>query len=205
MLTEESDDDLSRLQRNRVWIVDPLDGTSEYISGTGEFVVQIALAVRGDPWLGVIYHPVSGLLYRAVKGHGAFRIQEGRATRLAVSAVDAPSQMRMAASRSHYSDRIDAARLALGIETVERVGSVGLKVGLVAQGLCDLYLSTTVAKEWDVCAPHAILSESGGVLTSLSGEVLVYNRPDVISCRGLIASNGRAHKPIVDAVSALVD
>jgi hypothetical protein len=107
----------------------------------------------------------------AVQGGGAYRSQRQR-TRLRVSTEADPARMCLVASRSHYSEFIDAARQVLGIATVNRVGSVGLKVGLVARAECDLYLATTISKEWDICAPHAILVEAGGALTNLCGEAL---------------------------------
>ncbi|MFC2031744.1 inositol monophosphatase family protein, partial [Chloroflexota bacterium] len=102
-----------------------------------------------------------------------------------------------------YSAFIESARRALAIASVERVGSVGLKAALVARGACDLYLATTVSKEWDICAPHAVLLEAGGVLTNLCGEPLAYNKRDIIGCRGLVASNGLAHEQIVETLAPL--
>jgi 3'(2'), 5'-bisphosphate nucleotidase len=205
LLTEESEDDRSRLEKERVWIVDPVDGTTEFIAGTGDFVVQIALTVAGQPVLGVIYQPTTGCLYQGVKGHGAYRVQDGRTARLCVSNVADPARMCLAASRSHYTPFVEAARQALGIESVTQLGSVGLKVGCVAQGACDVYLATTVANEWDLCAPHALLLEAGGVMTDLCGEPPIYNKPDLSGCRGLIGSNGVAHTRIVETVAFLLD
>ena len=205
LLTEESDEDLSRLDRERVWIVDPLDGTTEFINETGEFSVQIALAVSGQPVLGVVYQPVSGLLFYARQGQGAYQLRDGVLARLSVSTQARPSRMCLVASRSHYSDFVEAARQALGIESVRRVGSVGLKVGLLARGACDLYLATTVCKEWDLCAPHALLIEAGGTLTDLYGQALVYNKPDVNECGGLLGSNGLAHDAILERITPLLD
>jgi 3'(2'), 5'-bisphosphate nucleotidase len=205
LLTEESDDDLSRLEKERVWIVDPVDGTTEFIEGTGDFSVQIALTVRGKPVLGVVYQPTEDLLYRSIRGSGAFCEKDGQATRLRVSTEADPAKMCMAASRSHYSAFVRAARQELGIREVRRVGSVGLKVGLLARGACDLYLATTVAKEWDLCAPHAVLEEAGGTLTNLCGERPVYNQPKVAECRGVIASNGLIHVRLVKLLASLVE
>jgi 3'(2'),5'-bisphosphate nucleotidase len=205
LLTEESDDDLSRLDKQRVWIVDPLDGTTEFITETGEFAVQIALAMGGHPVLGVVYQPAKRRLFHAVQGQGAYQVYNSQTARLQVSTVSEPARMCLVASRSHYSAFIELARQALGIESVNRVGSIGLKVGLVARGACDLYLATTVSKEWDLCAPHALLLEAGGVLTNLCGEPLVYNKPDVIECDGLIGSNGLTHVEIVETLAPLRD
>jgi 3'(2'),5'-bisphosphate nucleotidase len=205
LLTEESEDDLSRLDRARVWIVDPLDGTTEFINETGEFAVQIALTVSGYPVLGVVYQPAKERLFYAVQGRGAHEVHDGQTTPLHVSTESDPARMCLVVSRSHYSLFLERARQALNVATVNRVGSVGLKVGLLARGACDLYLATTVAKEWDLCAPHALLLEAGGVLTNLCGESLVYNKADVTECRGLIGSNGLAHEQIVEALAPLLE
>jgi 3'(2'), 5'-bisphosphate nucleotidase len=205
LLTEESEDDSVRLEKERVWIVDPLDGTTEFIEETGEFAVQIALAIRGRPVLGVVYQPVQDLLFHARRGHGAYQDRNNLSTPLHVSAVADPEQMCLVASRNRYSDLVEAGRQALGIQRVQRVGSVGLKVGLLARGICDLYLATTVCKEWDLCAPHALLEEAGGVLTDLYGETIVYNKPDVNECRGLVGSNGLAHAQILESLAPLID
>jgi 3'(2'),5'-bisphosphate nucleotidase len=205
LLTEESDDDLSRLDKKRVWIVDPLDGTSDFVGETGDFCVQIALAVDGKPALGVIYQPTTEQLLHAVHGRGAYQVQSGQTTRLRVSAESVSSQMCLVASRSHYSPLIEASRRALGIASVQHMGSVGLKVARVARGVCDLYLATTVAKEWDMCAPHALLLEAGGRLTNPCGEDISYNKPGTSTCRGLVGSNGLAHTQIVEAVAPFLD
>jgi len=203
LFSEESPDDLSRLEKERVWIVDPLDGTTDFIDENDEFVVQIALAVAGQPVLGVVLQPTTGQLYYASEAQGTYRVSGGTTVRLHVSAVSEPSRMRLVASRSHYSQLVKDAQRRLGIRSVQRVGSVGLKVGRVAQGECDLYLATGVAKEWDVCAPHALLKEAGGLLTDLCGGALAYNKADATACRGLIGSNGLAHDRIVETVAAL--
>jgi 3'(2'), 5'-bisphosphate nucleotidase len=203
LLTEESDDDLSRLSKERVWIVDPLDGTSEFLSRTGEFSIQIALAVRGAPVLGVVFQPARDRLFYAVQGQGAYEVRAQKTTRLHVSAESIPAHMRLVASRSHLSPFIESAREALGIATIHRAGSVGIKVSLVACGDLDLYLATTVSKEWDFCAPHALLAEAGGCMTDLCGMEITYNKPDVLLRTGLIASNGLSHEQIVETLLPL--
>jgi len=205
LLTEESEDDATRLQKERVWIVDPLDGTTEFLEETDDFVVQIALTMRGRPVLGVVYQPVEDRLYYARQGYGAYQEYRALRTRLHVSAETRPEGMCLVASRSRYSDLIEAGRRALGVQTVQRVGSVGLKVGLLAQGACDLYLGTNVCKEWDLCAPHALLLEAGGELTDLHGEPILYNKPEVGECAGLVASNGLVHAQILEKLAPLVE
>lgn len=201
LLTEESEDDRTRLDRERVWIVDPLDGTTEFIAETGEFVVQIALTVAGAPVLGVVYQPTTGREYLAVKGQGAYHLFDGRQERLRVSDIDEVARMRLIASRSHYSQFVQDARRELGIEAVTRMGSVGLKVGEIVRARCDLYVGTSAVKEWDLCAPHVVLLEAGGILTDLCGQAPMYNQTELTPCQGVIASNGRAHGAILDALA----
>lgn len=205
LLTEESEDDRSRLDKERVWIVDPLDGTGDFIDETGEFVVQIGMAVGGEPWLGVVFQPVGGHLYYAARGQGAYELRDGRPHRLRVSTEDEPARMCLVASRSHYSVLVDRARLALGIPSTRLAGSVGIKVGLLARGDCDLYVGTTVCREWDTCAPHAVLLEAGGTLTGLRGETITYNKPEVGQCPGLVGSNGRAHGRVIEMLATILD
>ncbi|MBN1581060.1 MAG: 3'(2'),5'-bisphosphate nucleotidase CysQ [Anaerolineae bacterium] len=205
LLSEESADDPARLERERVWIVDPLDGTADFIEHTGDFAVQIALTRGGRPVLGVVYQPVQGLLFHAREGQGAYLVHDGERQRLHVSAVSAPAAMCLVASRTHFSPFIQAAYRALGIERVRQAGGVGVKIGLLARGHCDLYLGTNVCKEWDLCAPHAVLLEAGGRFTNLFGEPIAYNRPGVQDCHGLVASNGQAHAGIVAALAPLRD
>ncbi len=204
LLSEEAEDDLGRLAKERVWIIDPLDGTTEFIDRTDDFVVQIALTEAGRPILGVLYQPVNDVLYFAVRGQGAFVVRGGHRAEMHVSQQKDPRQMCLIASRSHYSGFVDAARHELGIDSVQRLGSVGLKMGELARGTCDLYLATRVCKEWDLCAPHAVLLGAGGVLTDLWGRVPVYNKPDLVECRGVVASNGQAHEQILEACAPLL-
>ena len=205
LLTEESEDDPIRLEKERVWIVDPLDGTTEFLDETDDFVVQIALTMRGRPVLGVIYQPVEELLYYSSQGRGAYQEHNDLRTRMHVSAETETRRMCMVASRSRYSDLVEAGRQALGIRTVQRLGSVGLKVALLAQGVCELYLATNVCKEWDLCAPHALLKEAGGELTDLHGEAIVYNKPEVGECAGLVGSNRLVHDQILKRLAPLVE
>jgi 3'(2'),5'-bisphosphate nucleotidase len=205
LLSEESADDPLRLDRRRVWIVDPLDGTADFIDRTDDFAVQIALTVDGRPVLGVVYQPVQDLLFHARRGQGAYLVRGEERARLHVSDVSDPARMCLVASRSHFSPFIQAAQRALGIERVHLAGGVGVKIGQLARGACDLYLSTNVCKEWDLCAPHAVLQEAGGTFTDLFGEPLTYNRPGAYECHGLAASNGRAHGRILEALAPLRD
>jgi 3'(2'), 5'-bisphosphate nucleotidase len=211
LLTEEAPDDGSRLKRPRVWMVDPLDGTKDFIRGESGFAVMIGLCVDERPALGVVYQPIGDRLYFASRGAGAFTVV-GHGTpnstlttdRMHVSKISEPSQIRMVASKSHRDEKIDQVRAALGITDELNVGSVGLKLGLIARGERELYVNPSGhSKLWDVCAPEAILVEAGGKLTDAHGKPIDYRGKDVRCLNGLIASNGKLHDTVVERLAAL--
>jgi 3'(2'), 5'-bisphosphate nucleotidase len=206
ILAEESVDTERRLTKRRVWMVDPLDGTSGFIARDGDFAVQIGLAVDGKSVLGVVYQPLPDLLYRAVEGAGAWVEREGLETeRARVSNHAELMKMRLAASRNHRSPRMDRVVRALGIEEEVQRGSVGIKVGLIIEQQCDLYVHLSPrTKQWDTCAPEIILTEAGGRFTDLFGEPYIYNDPEVQNRNGLVASNGAAHGRIVENLAPLL-
>ncbi len=206
ILSEESKDDLSRLHKDRVWIVDPLDGTKEFIARNGEFSIMIGLAIGGRPAMGVVYQPSSGLLYSGIVGQGASLLEEGESIPLHVSDRTNTRQMVLVSSRSHRKQIVDNIRRKLGITSESVTGSVGLKVGQIARQLADLYIHPSPGcKEWDLCAPEAVLTAAGGVMTDCWGNPLRYNKRDVRAHNGLIASNGQVHGPIMETVANIVE
>lgn len=206
ILAEESIDTAHRLDKSRVWMIDPLDGTTGFIDRNGDFAVQIGLSENGECVLGVVYQPLTGVLYRAVKGSGAWTERAGyKAERLHVSEQLQISEMRLAASRSHRSPRMDTVFHALGLKDEVRRGSVGIKVGLIVEQQCDLYIHLSPrTKQWDTCAPEVILSEAGGRLTDLFGQPLRYNHTEVQNRNGVVASNGVAHSMIIERLQPLL-
>jgi 3'(2'), 5'-bisphosphate nucleotidase len=206
MLAEESIDTERRLAKRRVWMVDPLDGTNGFIDGNGDFAVQIGLAEDGVAVLGVVYQPLSGLLYRAVCGQGAWVERPNEtATRARVSEQDELSMMCLAASRSHRSPRMDRVVKAFGVKGEVQRGSVGIKVGLIIEQQCDLYVHLSPrTKQWDTCAPQVILNEAGGSFSDLFGSSISYNAPDVQHHNGLVATNGAVHERVIDALAPLL-
>ncbi len=206
ILAEESVDTSRRLGKRRVWMVDPLDGTNGFIDGNGDFAVQIGLAEEGEPVVGVVYQPVTGVLYRAVCGEGTWIEREDfEPEKAVVSKLTDPHAMRLAASRSHRSPRMDKVVKALGVKQEVNRGSVGVKVGLIVEQQCDLYVHLSPrTKQWDTCAPELILREAGGELTDLFGGPLLYNAREVQNSNGIVATNGAAHKQILDALAPLL-
>jgi 3'(2'), 5'-bisphosphate nucleotidase len=206
ILAEESVDTSRRLEKRRVWMVDPLDGTNGFIDGNGDFAVQIGLAVSGKCVLGVVYQPLADVLYRAVAGEGTWiERPEQEATRALVSNTIDPGSMRLAASRSHRSPRMDRVVKGLGLKEEVRRGSVGIKIGLIIEQQSDLYVHLSPrTKQWDTCAPEVILTEAGGRLTDLFGRPLVYNSPEIQNRNGIVASNGIAHEKVVSALASIL-
>ncbi len=206
LLSEESADNPSRLQRRRVWIVDPLDGTKEFIGRIGEFSIMVGLAIDGQPALGVVYQPVADVLYRGIPGEVAEVVENGVVRPLAVSTLVDPVEMRLVASRSHRDPLVATVCQRMGITQDRPSGSVGLKVGLLATAICDLYIHPSPGlKEWDTCAPEAVLRAAGGAITDAWGRPLTYNKADVRQRQGLVASNGHLHAQIVSATCAAAE
>lgn len=205
ILSEELPDDGSRLARDRVWMVDPLDGTKDFIRGRDGFSVMIGLLAGAAPVLGVVYQPIGDKLYFATRGQGAFLVRGGGAPeRLHVSDLRDPAQIRMVASKSHRTETIDRVRAELGISDELNVGSVGLKLGLIAEGLRELYVNPAGhSKLWDACGPEAILVEAGGRLSDVRGAPLDYRGRELGNSRGLIASNGILHDEVVRRLASL--
>jgi 3'(2'), 5'-bisphosphate nucleotidase len=206
ILAEESVDTERRLSKERVWMIDPLDGTNGFIARDGDFAVQIGLAVEGKSVLGVVYQPLPDVLYWATLGGGSWIERHvDEAESLHVSDERELRSMRLAASRSHRSPRMDRVVKALEIKEEVNRGSVGVKVGLIVEQQCDLYVHLSPrTKQWDTCAPEAILSEAGGSLTDLFGYPLNYNSPEVQNRNGIVASNGAAHGQIIERLAPLL-
>ncbi|MEP7147832.1 MAG: 3'(2'),5'-bisphosphate nucleotidase CysQ [Acidobacteriota bacterium] len=204
---EELDDPDGRTKVDRVWITDPIDGTWGFLKKDGDFAVQIGLAVAGEPVVGVVYVPVGDNLYFAAKGSGSFVVKNGREPkRLTTSGNTDLSIMNLAVSRNHRSPKITRIVSELGLQSEIQRGSVGLKVGLVAEAICDLYIHLSPrTKFWDTCAPQIILEEAGGRLTDLFGERIRYGISDVQNHGGIVAANGAAHEMIIDRLRPILN
>jgi 3'(2'), 5'-bisphosphate nucleotidase len=206
VLAEESVDTERRLGKRRVWMIDPLDGTNGFIDGNGDFAVQIGLAQDGAAVMGVVYQPLTDVLYRAVRGQGSWIERPNLPPAMAhVSTQTELSLMRLAASRSHRSPRMDRVVKAFGVKQEVRRGSVGIKVGLIIEQQCDLYVHLSPrTKQWDTCAPQIILTEAGGRLTDLFGGEITYNAAEVENLNGLVATNGVTHAEVIGTLAPLL-
>src|SRR5215471_14659578 len=205
ILSEEQEDDFGRLDRTQVWMIDPMDGTREFIDHREDFAVQIGLVDEGTPILGVVYQPVKDKLYFAAQGSGAFMTSAGTTTQMHVSSEHTAARLTLAVSRSHQSTRVDAIRQRLGITESIAMGSVGLKVGLVCEGRAHIYLHPgTKTHLWDTCGPEAILREAGGRMTDIANHPLRYTEAEHRNLHGLIATNGVVHDRVVQVTQSVL-
>ena len=156
------------------WLVDPLDGTREFIKGNGEFSVNIALIHHHKSVLGVINAPVTQQTYFAYKGSGAFKISAQNATEQIHCRTSDINNLIIAGSRSHQSDKMKSFLNKLGDPELISMGS-SLKSCLVAEGAADLYPRLGLTSEWDTAAAHCIVNEAGGQITRTDMQALLYN------------------------------
>ena len=202
---EEKDDPELRLTRKRSWIIDPIDGTAGFVQKDGDFAVQIGLSEYGEPVAGVVYLPFYDEMYFAAKHEGAFVEKEGQRTRLHVSGKSELPEMKLAVTRNHWSNRMNRVIKEFGFRNHCRRGSVGLKIGLIAGAVCDIYIHLSPrTKLWDTCAPQIILEEAGGKLTDIFGSRMRYDIEDLQNHNGILASNGIAHDDAVRRMRPLL-
>ena len=190
LLSEETPDDLERLTRRRLWLVDPLDGTKQFIKNIPEFSVMIGLAVEGHAVLGVVHMPVENVTYAAAEGSGCRRIDaEGRAEKLEMRPFEGKlGEARYVMSRSIEGSRTGRVLNAISSAPALHSGSVGRKAALVARGEADAYFTlSTRSRHWDACAAEVIVREAGGVFLTALGEKTVYNTENIRNHQGLMA------------------
>jgi len=182
ILCEDNRDDKKRHEREICWIVDPLDGTKEFIKRNGEFTVNIALVYRNEAVAGVIYVPVKDIMYRASKNNGAW--MQGKRIRVS----DRDKDIVMAVSRSHITD---SERKLIEDNDIKKVISAGssIKGCLVAEGICDVYYRFGPTMEWDTAAMQCIVEEAGGIFRQLDDTPMTYNRIDSVNSKGFYAVN----------------
>jgi 3'(2'), 5'-bisphosphate nucleotidase len=204
LLSEESRDSTARLSHERVWVVDPLDGTREFIDGIGEYAVMIGLSVAGEAVLGVVYSPVDDTMYAGIVGRGAWIDRAGDRRDLVAPAVRGTGSLRLVGSRSHPDERLVRIQAALGITDVRPSGSVGVKCALVATGECDLYVHPVpYLKEWDTCAPEAVLRGAGGSVTDCGGVQLRYNKPVPVQPAGIVATSAGLLPSVIEVIRSI--
>lgn len=162
-----------RRQWSSYWLIDPLDGTKEFIKKNDEFTVNIALIREHRPYLGVVHVPATGVTFYGEAGKGAFRMEHGE-TRQIHATTHAGTPLRVAGSRSHAGSSLQTFLENIGAHEIVSMGS-SLKLCLVAEGKADLYPRLGPTSEWDTAAAQAVVEAAGGMVTDTSGSPLLYN------------------------------
>lgn len=183
----------------RLWIIDPIDGTRDFLKKTEDFAVMVGLLEHGRPVLGVVYAPAQDKLYHAVRGEGTYLEHDGKTKRLDVSGSGDP--LRCIRSVHHFKARDASVVENLGAITLPH-GSIGIKAGLIAEGVGDFSFSWGNLGEWDVCAPEIITTEAGGKVTDTNGDPLSYGTKDHRIVGGMIFSNGTCHGTVASAITS---
>lgn len=192
-LSEETVDSSTRLSCHRVWVVDPMDGTKEFIQKIPEFAVSIALVEDGLPVLGVVYNPPLDQLYWTVRGQGAWC----GAQRLQVSQLGRLAEATILSSRSE-TKRGEWDSFKNSFKT-RPTGSIAYKLSLIGSGEADATFTLVPKNEWDICAGVLIVEEAGGTVTNLDNTPVIFNQPKTL-LPGLIASNSTLHEQIIGLV-----
>jgi 3'(2'), 5'-bisphosphate nucleotidase len=179
LLSEESADIDFRTRSGwrRYWLIDPLDGTKEFVNRNGEFTVNIALIDDHEPLLGVVHVPVSGVTYTGVVGSGAVRHDPGRPPRTISVRIPCAEPPVVVGSRSHANPALSGVLARLGDYEMVSMGS-SLKFCLLAEGSADFYPRLGPTSEWDTAAAHAVVKAAGGRIVTLDGRPLQYNRKE---------------------------
>ena len=182
-LSEETVDSKDRLKKEKVWIVDPLDGTKEFIEGVPQFVVSVGLVKNGKPIVGILHNPVTGETFHASEDSGTFLNNE----KFKVSEKDSTKEMTILNSRSE-SRRGLWEPFKENFKKLEPIGSVAYKMGLTAVGKADVFATLRPKNEWDVCAGVCLINEAGGKAINLkNGQELNFNNEKTLIEPGIIA------------------
>jgi myo-inositol-1(or 4)-monophosphatase len=189
-LSEETADNDARLKCTRVWIVDPLDGTKEFITGVPEFAVAIALIERGEPVIGVTYNPIKREMFWGGRGVGChLNTRQVRVTRTRTLARATVLASRSEIGRGEWE-------CFRGKMVVAPTGSVAYKLAMVAAGNADATFTRSPKSEWDIASGAALVEAAGGAITDIKGHPLRFNQRDV-KLEGLIADNGILHSALM--------
>lgn len=186
ILSEEEKDNKERRQNDYCFVVDPLDGTKEFLKRNGQFTVNIALAYKGKSVMGVIYVPVTEELYWAMEGGGAFLTLHGRTDRIHVS--DRKEDIRVVMSSSHGCEEMDRLIRQNNLVNYVKIGS-SLKGCIIAKGDAEIYYRFNPTMEWDIAAMQCIVEEAGAIFRQMDDSKMRYNREDCRNWKGFYIIN----------------
>jgi 3'(2'), 5'-bisphosphate nucleotidase len=204
IIAEESRPPLHLQRTGRIWYVDPLDGTKEFISRNGEFSIMIGLALNAQAQLGVVFRPTEDQLFVGITGQEAWMEHQGARHPLTATQAKDPHALSLVASRSHRSSHLSTIIRTLNIQNEFPMGSVGLKIGFIAQGGADCYMEPgPYTKAWDACAPEAILRGAGGCFTDVHGNPIQYGTNEFRNLHGVVGSTKDCHERVIQALTGL--
>lgn len=202
IVAEESPLPSTSLTQGRVWYVDPLDGTKEFIAGNGEFSVMIGLTIDARAKLGVVYWPIRDHLYAGITDKAAWVEHHGISRMLQAIQSKNSSDLVLVTSRSHRSPVLSTIQQTLHIKEEQHMGSVGLKISHIAQGEADVYIEPgPYTMAWDACAPEAILRGAGGCFTDIHGNPVLYGLNNFRNLHGLVGSTQDCHQRVIQALT----
>lgn len=204
LVSEESPDSAERLKSERFWLIDPLDGTKEFLARNGEFSVMIGLVVKKQAVAGTVYQPTENRLWWGTCQE-SYLNHSGQEKNLKVSDINNFAEMRTVVSRSHRGGKLADILKHFGITQEIISGSGGIKLGLISSADAELMFSPSPGyKLWDLCAPDAILSGAGGKVTDFTGSPIDYTAKEVNIYNGILASNNTRHSEIANDLVKLV-
>ena len=191
LLTEESIDDKNRLKNDYVWIVDPIDGTKDFVAKNGEFTVNIGLSFKHKAVLGVILIPVTGEIYYGMDGLGSFYLKNKDSKPVQIHVNDKTKDLTTLTSNFHHNqNEIDTLRKHSDVISKEMHVGATIKGCLIASGKAEHhYRYSSNTKEWDTCAMQAVVENAGGFILKFDGTPIRYNREDVYNRDGYIICN----------------
>ena len=182
------------------WILDPLDGTKDFLQGSENYAVHIALAYKKKPKIGIVLIPEKNELWFGIVGIGAwFENRDGSKNHFSFSDRLDISKLILVSSKNHQQSKLNNLLSTLCFGETKKIGSVGCKVASILRGEADVYISLsgkTSPKDWDMAAPHALIEAAGGMFSHADGKNLVYQETNYSQSGCLIASHGKSHQKI---------
>ena len=204
ILSEESSKEkkiqITNLKQDWCWIIDPLDGTKDFLQGSENYAVHIALVYKQKPKIGIVLIPERNELWFGVIGSGAwYENREGHKKQISFSERKEISELILVSSKNHQELKLKNLLRKINFSSTKMIGSVGCKVASILRGESDVYISLsgkTAPKDWDMAAPHALIEAAGGAFSHADETSLSYQNPSFSQSGCLIASHGKAHKNI---------
>ena len=192
-LSEETVDTEERLNRDRVWIVDPLDGTKEFIEGIPHFAVSIGFVYKGEPVVGVIYNPATDEMFSSQKGKGVYL----NGNKVIASQKNHLIDSSITVSRSEFK-RNEWEPFRNDFKSIKPIGSVAYKLALVSAGEYEIFATIAPKNEWDICAGDCLISEAGGVFKTINDKKIIYNQKKTLVTDTIIATNSILFEGVSD-------